>query len=983
LSQDITSSQTTTTLIILAEIGEAISANLPLDTILNRIVSALTRLAPSCDAVSIAIPDAQCETFTIRAAVDGFGNPRGWLGWRCPVRDLPTVQTMLRTADLLYLPDTRQSSLWRKALHPDDMARAFLGVPLVMQDRVVGFLFIDFATVDPITEEGRFAVKAFARFAASAIDNAQQRDQLRRSEERYRLVANLTSNAIYEWLPGSGAVEWSSDIDNLLAYSPGAFPRTEADWLNAIHPDDREQVARAREAAVAHGVRFEAEYRLQRSDGAYCHVMDRAAPLADSSHILGAISNLTDIYSLADALINSEVRYRTIFARSPHAIFIIDGDGRIMDVNPAAETLTGCEYTELAASSIIDLALSAEPEQYQDILRQLRTQGEFSNREMRMRRQNGSTIFVEMWGIALARDVYELVAHDVTERQRAQALAAQRTAELIALGDLTRATAAGGDLIEMLDRALPGAMGVLEMPQGCIYLREGQTSTLRLAASAGFDTERPCPETLPLDAIHRGRSTDLSSLVRIIDRPPGFDEPQISIQAPLYANESVIGLVSFCQPRHRSLLFQDINLMDVVARQLEVGIENIRLLSDLEGLVEERTSALMASETRYRSLIEQVPGIVYTANTVYDGLTFISSGTDALCGLLPQAIMQSQTGLLTLVDHEDLDWVRNQANQAAALGKDFDAQYRLTNVNSGVECWVHHRARPIRTAEGNVFWLGLLTDVTRLKELDSLKNQFVATVSHELRTPLSVIKLRAATLRNYYNRLSDADRLVMVERISHQTDILSALIEDVLRLAQIDGHISERRIEPVNVVDIGSDVVEELRPSAESAGLSFYAIWPTEKCITHADASDIARVWRNLIDNAIKYTHGPGSVRIYAGHAYVDTNGNIQNWTRADPTIPPDCLIVPPALHPGGWVVGIVQDTGKGIPESDQAQIFTRFFRGEAAMTNIPGTGLGLSLVRELVEDYGGRVMLRSRLGQGSTFVFWLPATKTEAESWK
>jgi PAS domain S-box-containing protein len=699
-----------------------------------------------------------------------------------------------------------------------------------------------------------------------------------------------------------------------------------------------------------------------------------------SSQIIGAISNLTDIYNLADALINSEVRYRTIFARSLHAIFVIDKNGKVMDVNPAAEMLTGRDYTELASLSLTDLAFTSEVDQYEDVLSQLRSQGEFSNREMRLRKHDGSVVYIELWGIALARDVYEVVAHDVSERQRAQALAAQRTAELIALGDLTRATAAGGDLVEMLNRALPGAMGVLEMSKGCIYLREGQKPTLRLTAQVGFQPGKTPPELLPLDAIHQGRASDLSPLVRIVDQAGGSD---VSLQAPLIANGSVMGLVIFSEPGARNLMFQDINLMDVVARLLEVGVENIRLLGDLEGLVQERTSALTASETRYRSLIEQVPGIVYTAEAIYRGLTFISSGTEALCGLSPQQIMQSPEGLLTPVNPKDVDWVREQANRAVATGEDFDAQYWITDKATGAERWVHHRARPITAIGGKTLWLGLLTDMTRLKELDSLKNQFVATVSHELRTPLSVIKLRAATLRNYYNRLSDAERLSMVERISYQTEILGALIEDVLRLAQLDGRSTERRIQPVDVIGAGADVVEELRPSADTAGLDFHAVWTVEKCIVHADASDIARIWRNLIDNAIKYTNAPGWVRVFAGSAHVDAEGRVQGHAddRAGLTIPPDCLVVPPGIHPGNWVVGVVQDTGKGISDDDQAQIFSRFFRGEAAMTNIPGTGLGLSLVKELVEDCGGRVALRSQLGHGSTFTFWLPAVSNE--SWE
>src|SRR5262249_62048203 len=99
-------------------------------------------------------------------------------------------------------------------------------------------------------------------------------------------------------------------------------------------------------------------------------------------------------------------------------------------------------------------------------------------------------------------------------------------------------------------------------------------------------------------------------------------------------------------------------------------------------------------------------------------------------------------------------------------------------------------------------WLGLVTDVTRLKKLDDLKSQFVPTVSHELRTPLSAIKLRAATLSNYYPRLTDNQRLEMVQRISYQADILADLIEDVLRLAKLDGGNVDRQVEEGNVTAV-------------------------------------------------------------------------------------------------------------------------------------------------------------------------------------
>jgi PAS domain S-box-containing protein len=579
----------------------------------------------------------------------------------------------------------------------------------------------------------------------------------------------------------------------------------------------------------------------------------------------------------------------------------------------------------------------------------------------------------------LGKNTFQIVAHDVSARLREQTLVAQRTAELVALSDLTRATAGGGDLIDMLKRALPDAMSALEMPIGGIYLREGQSPNLRLVAHVGFEpgTLALYPPVLPIAAAHRGHATDLSLLVRIIDEPANLDGGfQTSLQVPLVSSNNIMGLVVFTETKPRTFLAADIRLMDIIGRQLEVGVENVRLVAELEDLVQERTSALLASEVRYKSLIEQVPGVVYTASAICTGLTFISSAADELFGLSPAEMLQSQEALLSRVNADDLDWVRLAASQATAENREFDAQYRIVDARTGSDRWVHHCARRVKmTNEDSAFWLGLLTDVTRLKELDNLKNQFVATVSHELRTPLSVIKLRATTLENYYDRLSDQARLDMVRRISHQSDILTDLIEDTLRLARLDSGNAERQLDNVDVVGIGADVVEELFPSAQSNGLKFEATWAPGDCIVCADAADVARIWRNLIGNAIKYTTAPGRVSVWAASVALDPEGHV-----AESALPAERLVMPPDLKPGNWVVGIVEDTGRGISEQDQKHIFTRFFRGEAALTNIPGSGLGLSLVKEVLGEYSGRVALRSRSGQGSTFVFWLPAANVARE---
>jgi PAS domain S-box-containing protein len=963
----------------LAEVGEAIQANQPLDTVLSHIVNAMSKLVSS-DRSTLALLDTTQQVMRIGAAVDRQGMPVVSLLGRTMALDLfITTQTIIGTRLPLYIPNTRNSPLWRDDEQDKFDIQGFLGLPLIVGNSVIGLLLLDFCQVDPLPDDVNQNILSFVQFAATAINNARQHVALRKTEERYRLAVGLTSDAVYEWRIGETNIAWSGDIDGLLQYPVGEFPRTEAAWIEAIHPNDRKRILVSREAMIFEGVRFEEEYRLTRSDGSYCYVLDRAirCGTAPTAHILGVIADLTNTYELTDALVESEVRYRMLFAHALDAIFVTDETGLLLDFNPAAEALTGREYPQLTMTSLSELLPPNASSEYLTIFQLLKEKGEIGNFGMRFFKPDNTAVDVEMWGTALGGGMYQLVARDISMRQQTQVLAAQRIAELTALSDVTEATTTGGEVIDILKRVLPVAMGALEMPMGCIYLRKRPSAVLQLVAQHGLRADDSFfSQTLSLEDMESGRITPFSKSTRIKEYPLVEGQPAVSLQVPLIANNIVLGLMIFADTKSRAFLSTDIYLMDILGRQLSIGVENVRLFDNLEQLVNERTDELFSTQTRYKSLIEQVPGVVYTADTPHSGISFISGGTEDLFGIIPQDMMRIEDPLLSCIKPEDLPWVTEKSNRAATTGLDFDEQYRVSNIETRKDRWVHHRARLIIAGTGETFWLGLLTDVTNLKELDDLKSQFVATVSHELRTPLTAIKLRAGTLSNYYQRLTDDQRLEMVQRITYQADILAELIEDVLRLAKLDGGTVDRQIEEIDLIGSGSDVIDELKPNAENAGLQLEAVWPGHRCPVRADASDIARVWRNLVSNAIKYTPPPGHVKVYSGQVQLDNQGNILNST-----IAPEHLILPDNIGAGSWMVGVVRDTGKGMSSYDQSHIFTRFYRGEAALTSIPGTGLGLSLVKELLDDYSGHIALRSALGKGSTFAFWLPTVKHSEES--
>ncbi len=238
-------------------------------------------------------------------------------------------------------------------------------------------------------------------------------------------------------------------------------------------------------------------------------------------------------------------------------------------------------------------------------------------------------------------------------------------------------------------------------------------------------------------------------------------------------------------------------------------------------------------------------------------------------------------------------------------------------------------------------------DVTRLRELEGLRQDFVANVSHELRTPLSLIKSAAETLID--GGKNDATALTrFLEIIDKNANRLTLLIDDLLLLARLDSGRVELRLEPLSLGLAVQEVVDDLGPKSAVRGVTLAHELPGG-LIVQADAERLRQVLANLIDNAIKY--GAANGRVIVGGRSLDD----------------------------GRVEVSVRDDGPGIPPDAVARIFERFYRVDKARSREQGgTGLGLAIVKNVVTAHGGEVRVESTLGLGTEFFFTLPAAKVK-----
>jgi signal transduction histidine kinase len=249
---------------------------------------------------------------------------------------------------------------------------------------------------------------------------------------------------------------------------------------------------------------------------------------------------------------------------------------------------------------------------------------------------------------------------------------------------------------------------------------------------------------------------------------------------------------------------------------------------------------------------------------------------------------------------------------------------------------------PVFDPQGNLagrVWT--LREVTADRELDRMRDAFVATVSHELRTPLTSISGFLEMMEDEEHGVGETGRTYL-EVIRRSTDRLHDLVEDLLLIAQIEARRVELALDRVDLAALVARSIESSLPKAAEKQVSL-ELTADSPPFVRGDARRLTQVVDNLVTNAVKFTDAGGAVTV---------------------TVERD----------GDAVRLVVADNGVGIPAEEQGQVFSRFFRASTATRQaVPGTGLGLAISRALVEQHGGTIALESEEGGGTRVTVTLP----------
>lgn len=535
---------------------------------------------------------------------------------------------------------------------------------------------------------------------------------------------------------------------------------------------------------------------------------------------------------------------------------------------------------------------------------------------------------------------------------------------LKAFDAVVTAISTAADLPDLVLSILDVVLGLVPGATGALLLLDVAHDRLDLGAQQGLTpscisvltsvlvTESPCEEV-----VHFGQPM-LRPLLEERGEGPFLAEGLAGCAYfPLLAGGTVAGVLAIYGDSELPLR-ADREMLLPICNQVGFAVANVRLYADSTG---ERRKL----NTVVTSIAEGV--------LLCDGRGRLTLANEAALTLLRLDSLPFEQRLSEMPDFyrmRDLDGQRLTLDQlpfARALAGEIFQDYRLIlSGSSGDETVMSFSGAPARADDGSIEGaVVVFRDITASQKLERAKDEFLAVAAHELRSPLAAVRNYADLLLRREQQRSEADSrdvrglTILTQQVSH----MLRMVDNLLDVSRIDAGQLDLQIQPVNLVALASQVIDQQRPSAGERHLVLESV--AEELIVPCDSLRIHQVMTNLIGNAIKYSPDAGRVIV---RLWVAANDERRLFG--------DHLIGEGMLMSSGTMeaaVVSVTDEGNGIVAEQQTKLFQRFYRVRSHRAE--GLGLGLYLSRQFMQMHRGAIWVESVEGAGSTFSFALPMT--------
>ncbi len=760
---------------------------------------------------------------------------------------------------------------------------------------------------------------------------------LQEREEIFRLISQIDNYAVWDWQKNSNHLWWSQGFHTLFGYDVSSLAITWNFWLSLIHPEDLSRVTSiTQEMMGSTNTSSAVEYRFRCQDGSYAYVLDRINLIRNSQgeveRMIGSMVDLSDRYRIEKTLRTMQERYELAICAGNVGIWDWNLEQVEFYIDTNLKSTLG--YTELDIPNSLEAWYGLiHPEDrgvvmaaIQDYLEGITPSYAIEHRKIH---KNGDILWFLSQGIAFSGADDQVIRMagtetEITKRKQAEA-ALQEKALLL---DLANDSIIVRDL---LDRITFWNQKAVE-----VY---GYTAQEAIG--------RYLYDLLPTEFPHRL----LAIRSQLLNQRRWEGE---LIQTKRDGTEITVS--------SRQALQLDI---DGNPRQI------LEINTDITA-AKQAKATLQEANRRWQSLLDNIQLVV--VGTDQDGLLeYANPFFLELTGYTRSEIL----GVNWLEKFIPPAFHRELQELTLANAENFTPHYQnpiLTKVGEErIIAWNNTLLRNLDGTVSSVMSIG--EDITDRQIISRMKDEFISVISHELRTPLTAIRGSLGLLAGGFLEKYPEKAQRMIGIASENTDRLTRLINDILDIERIEAGKMDLDVNPCSPLEMTQYTLNTLQPLAnkQEVILEIGEIPPaTKELFLLADRDRILQVLTNLVSNAIKFSPPLGKVQVtFNLISCLTSQPQEENSSKY-------CPILPSASSQ--HILFQVQDEGSGIPTDKLESIFDRFQQVDASDSRSKGgTGLGLTICRNIIRRHGGAIWAESHLREGSSFFFSLPITMSDS----
>ncbi|OYQ65015.1 hypothetical protein B9G53_09125 [Pseudanabaena sp. SR411] len=812
-----------------------------------------------------------------------------------------------------------------------------LSVPIIQKSVVTGTMgFASFSDVVIWDEEIIRLLQVMAQTIANAQQRAQDEQQLYESEERLRLALRAANQGLYDLNLQTGEAITSLEYATMLGYNPMTFQETNAKWLERLHPDDREQVAKVYQDYVA-GIlpEYKVEFRQYTQTGEWKWILSlgRIVSWDEQGNPLRMLGTHTDIsdrkQAEAERLLTEQIRQELKLLENIFDTLLAGYWDWNLQTNeeylsPKFKKMFGYEDDELPNSPetwqhlIFDEDLSIVLDAFD---RHIQTHGEFPFcNEVRYRHKDGSTVWVICSGQVITWDENDrplrmIGCHiDISDRKRSEE----------------------------------------QLQKSDVHLKTAQ----RIGKLGSWEFDPYTEQIVWSDEVFHifGRDPAMGT--------PSFDALQEQIHPDDQDNHQQVIQTAIATAQSYDLEIRFYRCDGSLGYLLSRGepiVDATGQLTQLIGTVLDITDRKQA-EAELQNLSDRLTLAVESGEiaiwdwNVPDNILICNDRMYEMYDLVREQITSVYDTWISRIHPDDQPIVEAAIQQSFAGEKDFDSEFRVVHSDGSLH-YIKAYSLVKRNAQGEPMrMIGMNIDITDRKcaevklmhttaQLAASNREleaFAYSVSHDLRSPLRAIDGFSKALLEDYGDKFDADGKDYFDRIRRNVARMGMLIDDLLRLSRISR--SEMQYSKVNLSMLVQEQLDELQ-SIDTERQVEIAIAP-DVCVT-ADIVLMRVVISNLIQNAWKFTSHHSKARIEFG-------------------------VIPPEKHQDNQFTYFVRDDGAGFDMSYADMLFGVFQRLHNT-NEFAGTGIGLATVQRSIHRHGGRIWAEGAVEKGATIYFTVP----------